>query len=351
MSNLQAKLASAFLLSVAASVGPMAGSGSARAADSCITDPKTETPQGKHWYYRLERGTGRHCWYLRGEDEASARTPTAEPVAAAKPAPPTTTGNAPTRSLADARAEFAPKARVEDNSAPSPRSVWPDPATAAPAATAPAPATTGIGPGAAAPATPPDSQLTSRWPQASAPSTANTAPETSLMVANAQADQAAATTPAPAEPAQAAPQPAREVGSLQKLALVVLGALALAGISGSLVYRLAGARSHRRRLERWPQRQPASSSLADEARGAPWVAPELSSTVPHADVAEADMADADTVPHVDLAHMDMAADRTESRNNDDSFEQIEDFLARLTRQLQDELQASRPAELENPRPH
>ena len=43
------------------------------------------------------------------------------------------------------------------------------------------------------------------------------------MVADAQADQAAATTPAPAEPAQVNPPPAREVGSLQKLALVMFG--------------------------------------------------------------------------------------------------------------------------------
>jgi hypothetical protein len=345
MSNVQARLASAILLSIAASVGLMGGpNNTARAADSCITEPKAESAQGKHWYYRIERGTGRHCWYLRGEDEASARAPAGEGVASAKPAP-QTTGNAPARSLADARAEFAPKVRLDDNNTtPSARSVWPNPPAATSAAVAPATPTTGIGPGAGAPATPPDSQLMSRWPQASgAPSTANAAPETSLMVADAQADQVAATTPAPAEPAQVNPPPAREVGSLQKLALVVFGALALAGISGSLVYRLAGARSRRRRQERWPQRQPASRSLADDARGAPWIAPELSPTVPHEDVAD-----------VDVAHEDVAADRAdriEFGKDDDSFEKIEDFLARLTRQLQDELQSTRPAELENPRTH
>ena len=108
MSNVKARLASAFLLSVAASVGLIAGNGAARAADGCITEPKADTPQGKHWYYRIERGTGRHCWYLRGEDEASARTPAAEPVASAQPAP-ATSGNAPARSLADARAEIRAK--------------------------------------------------------------------------------------------------------------------------------------------------------------------------------------------------------------------------------------------------
>jgi len=158
------------------------------------------------------------------------------------------------------------------------------------------------------------------------------------MVADAQPADAAAAAPAPAEAPQASAPPTRVVGSLQKLALVALGALALAGISGSLVYRLAGARWRRRRETRWPQRH--SASLADEARGAPWVAPELSPTVPHEDVALED-----------AAHDDVAADRIAFGRSDDSFEKIEDFLARLTQQLQDELQTTRSSELENPRPH
>ena len=330
MSNVQAKLASAVLFSVAASVGLIAAPlGVARAADNCLTEPKEETPQGKHWYYRIDRGTGRHCWYLRAEDEASARTPSAEPVAAAKPAPPTT-GNVPPRSLADAHAEFAPAARTEDNgnAAPPARSVWPDP----PAPTA---ATTGIGPGAPAPSAAVGSPVISRWPQASgAPSSANSTAEASLMVADAQADETATTTPAPAAPPQASMPLMREVGSLQKLILVAFGALALAGITGSLVYRLAGARSRRRREGRWPQRQPTLPSLAEEASGAPWAAPELSPTLPHAD---------------------SPADGGKSRDGqdgiDDSFEKIEDFLARLTRQLQGELQSTRSTEMENQRPH
>ncbi len=333
MSNVQAKLASAFMLSVAASVGLMVGSNTARAAESCITEPKADTPQGKHWYYRIERGTARHCWYLRGEDEVSSSVPGAEPVAA-KPAP-QTSGNAPARSLADARAEFAPKPRVEDNgSAPASRSVWPNPQGAIPAPAAPATATTGIGPGAGAA----DSQLASRWPQASGtPATANPAPQASLVVADAQATDAVVETPA-AEPPQPSPPATREVGSLQKLALVAFGALALAGITGSLVYRLAGAHLRRRRQERWPQRQPVSPSLADEARGAPWVAPDLSPTVPHEDA------------HEDVEHEDVAAERIDFGKSDDSFEKIEDFLTRLTKQLQDELQNTHATELENPRP-
>jgi hypothetical protein len=157
------------------------------------------------------------------------------------------------------------------------------------------------------------------------------------MVADAQPTDTAAETPA-AEPPQASPPPTREVGSLQKLALVAFSALALAGITGSLVYRLAGARWRPGRQERWPQRQPVSPSLADEAPGAPWVAPELSPTVPQVDVADAD-----------AEHEDVAADRIDFGRSEDSFEKIEDFLARLTRQLQDELQNTHSTELENPR--
>jgi hypothetical protein len=175
------------------------------------------------------------------------------------------------------------------------------------------------------------------------------------MVADMQPTDAAAATPDPAAPPQASPP--REVGSLQKLALVAFGALALAGISGSLVYRLAGARWRRRRQDRWPRRQPVSPPLADEARGAPWVAPDLSPAMPHLDDAYEDHVGLthedlthEDLAHKGLAHEDAAAGRIEFGKSDDSFEKIEDFLARLTRQLQDELQTTRSTEPDNPRP-
>jgi len=333
MSNLQAKLASAVLIGIAASIGVIAPPGAARAADNCLTQPGVENPQGKHWYYRIERGSGRHCWYQRGEDETPARAATDQP-APAKPAP-RTADAAPTRSLADARAEFQPTTRVEDNSrnaAPTP-SVWPDPP-------APAAVTTGTGPGAGmSPSAPDGSQVTSRWPQASgAPTQAGPAPVASLMVAEAQPDEAAATTPPPAPPQQAGAPLMREVGSLQKLVLVAFGALALAGITGSTVYRLAGARSRRRRQQRWPQKPKVVSPVAARDLDAPWVEPEMSSTVPHAE------------PVSQLDVDDVAAARLRSRNSDDSFEKIEDFLSRLTKQLQEEMQTTHSTELEKPGP-
>lgn len=37
------------------------------AADDCLAKPNGSAPQGKHWYYHVERSSGRHCWYLHAE--------------------------------------------------------------------------------------------------------------------------------------------------------------------------------------------------------------------------------------------------------------------------------------------
>ena len=85
MSNRQAKFASALFVGVFASL-PLSTvfDGLARATDSCLTQPNGATPQGKHWFYRIERVTGRRCWYLRGEDEQPARAAAPETTTPAK---------------------------------------------------------------------------------------------------------------------------------------------------------------------------------------------------------------------------------------------------------------------------
>src|SRR5215831_4461752 len=49
-----------------------------RAADECLRGPNGTSPAGSHWYYRVDRSTGRHCWYLgaegRGVRSVSERT-------------------------------------------------------------------------------------------------------------------------------------------------------------------------------------------------------------------------------------------------------------------------------------
>lgn len=253
MSRVQTKLASAIFVGATATLlSSTVFVGAARAADDCLLEPNGPTPQGKHWYYRLERGTGRHCWYFRGEDEP-ARAAATESTPTAK-APSRNADMLAPRSIADARAEWPAR---PDVTAASPRVAPPAVAgSATPVAIAQAPA---AGP----------------WPD---PSRAMPSPGTSAATTVADADQptdtASVPTPAPASP-QATPMPTeRNMGSLQKLLLVAFGALALAGLSGSGVYRLAGARRKARmRRDRWPTKKP--QLIAADIAMQPWVPPEI----------------------------------------------------------------------------
>jgi hypothetical protein len=56
-------LASGFLALVL-----ITGSAAHSAADDCLAKPNGPTPQGQHWYYRIDHANnGRQCWYLRAE--------------------------------------------------------------------------------------------------------------------------------------------------------------------------------------------------------------------------------------------------------------------------------------------
>jgi hypothetical protein len=58
-------LASGFLTLVLITV-----SSARSAADECLAQPNAPTPQGQHWYYRIDHANdGRQCWYLRPESD------------------------------------------------------------------------------------------------------------------------------------------------------------------------------------------------------------------------------------------------------------------------------------------
>jgi hypothetical protein len=322
MSHVTAKVASTLLIGVAAAaVSTALPSRSVIAADSCLTEPKGDSAQGKHWYYHIERGTGRHCWYLRGQDDASARDDD-DKQAASDQAPSAKADPTAARTFADAHAEIAPKTASPDstNAAAAP-SVWPAPPANAPAnnaaATAPAQAA-------------PESALAARWPQAAdvaAPSPAPQ-PDGTLMAATAQDDNANATDASSPPSASPAP-PERPSGSIQKLLLVAGGALTLAGLTGSAVYRLG----RRRRRNDWLRERNAWQDAQNPNR-APWVdEPRLHSNQ--------DVADLDD-RHVREPESDFSLAMSESEAGSDRVERIEDFLARLTEQLHQELENTRP---------
>jgi hypothetical protein len=64
-------LASGFLALVL-----ITGSSASSAADECLAKPAGPTPQGQHWYYRIDHANdGRQCWYLRAESGRVQKNP------------------------------------------------------------------------------------------------------------------------------------------------------------------------------------------------------------------------------------------------------------------------------------
>ena len=207
--------------------------GTADAADDCLSGPKGETPQGSHWYYRIDRATKQHCWYLREEDEKLTQ---AAPPAAASSAKPVAAKTETTmqRSVADARAEFSAQPRFE----PPKRGDEPAMAVSTDTATR---ESYGYGaaplPGAATP----ESVVASRWPDSSAASApAEPAPVKPDVVA-------AVSSPAPAlTPAVIAAGTAAEASSqaptysVQMQLAALMAALAFAGFLGGAIFKFAG---------------------------------------------------------------------------------------------------------------
>src|SRR6266478_7647437 len=106
MSSRTAKFASAIFASLIVGAPLTTISDSAAGAnDECLSSPKDPTPQGGHWYYRIDRVTKRHCWYLKEDDEKPSQAAT-KPVSP-KVVPPFQ------RSVADARAELPSQGRIE----------------------------------------------------------------------------------------------------------------------------------------------------------------------------------------------------------------------------------------------
>jgi hypothetical protein len=271
MGNRTAKFISALFASVLAGAplsavsqnaasAPAAQNASTTDDDDCLGSPKATAPQGHHWYYRLERGTKRQCWYLREEgakvsQSTSAQTSAAQNAPSSAPAPKTATP-AP-RSVQDARAEF-----TTQEPAPASDTTASIPAPAA--AVTPSPANPR--PNVAADSSAQQPAIAARWPD-----TSNAAPAPQVapatFVAEAQPAQQPAASPAPVTPPVADVPSGKPTGSLQTLLLVIGGALALAGITASFIYRFAGSKaraqaSERRRRVNWEQ-------PADNAH-APW---------------------------------------------------------------------------------
>lgn len=273
MGNRTAKFISALVGSViagaplaAVSQNAPSASSPANAASDCLASPKGIAPHGQHWRYRVERGTKRQCWYLRaegGKDSAKA-------VQTAQAATDTPTADSPApqqHSVQNARAEYL---TPQSSGAPSTPT-----APARAAATTPAPTQQ-----PANPTSDNDTQqpaVATRWPDASTTADQPAAqPAPAPVAAAAQPSTKPSKSPAPVALA-AADSTDNTTGSLQMLLLVVGGALALAGVLASIIYRFAGGRvraqagDHRR--VKWDNREPQDH---DDSH-APWRSAEIAS--------------------------------------------------------------------------
>jgi hypothetical protein len=221
---------------------PSAASTENTAAD-CLASPKGAAPQGQHWFYRVERTTKRQCWYLRAEGAKATQSAQATTDA------PNTAPAAPP-SVQNAHAEYIAAQTGPAASPPAPAAAATQQAPSAPNANAAQPA------------------VATRWPDAASASPApqpSAAPAAAPAAASVQPSARPAASPAPVTLAAADAPADKPTGSLQMLLLVIGGALALAGLLASVIYRFAGGRARARAADRrvnWDHRQDESDSRA-----------------------------------------------------------------------------------------
>ncbi|UFX48475.1 hypothetical protein HAP47_0018165 [Bradyrhizobium sp. 41S5] len=257
MSNRSAKFAAALAVSMLAGANLTAmaqtaatastNTANAKTADSCLSAPKGTAPAGSHWFYHLDRSTKKQCWYLgdaKTKTVAKTATTQQQPAAAA---PDTTTADATPpqsqpapqpamrKSVADAHAEWPSPQAATAPVASADAGQSGTAATTAPAASA-APA------GANAQA----SEVNARWLDASSMAGTNGtrhAADQPTVVAQADATPQQTAAPAPAAPVTMEASAEKSSSSTQMLLIVMVGALALAGLVSALVFRLTRMRT------------------------------------------------------------------------------------------------------------
>jgi hypothetical protein len=294
MPSRTAKFASAILASIFASAPFITISHSQTvAADDCLSSPKGDPASGGHWYYRIEHGTKRHCWYLRTEgDRVSQRAPQKILPPAKPPAP--QADPAPQRSVANAHAELPAQTNRND----APPAPWPaSPAASNDTPQANAPDTNAITP-----------LVASRWPESSGVSSAiSPRPATRDVAANVPPSSTAAPAPsvAPVTLAAADTSSQSQPRPNPKSFVAVVVAFALFGVLASLIFKFSRTRRLRRAKVR-ARRRPVWEESTDDDR-----------------IALSDYPDADVLPR--RSHFARGAGEA-SRPND----RMSDFHSRMS---------------------
>jgi len=250
MSNRSAKFASALVASILAGANFTAVAQNAattadtKAADSCQSAPKGPAGAGKHWYYHQDRTTKAKCWYIGEAKNKAAKTATAQQ----QPSPEATADATPPQPQAQPQPQ--PQSAMRPSVADAHAELALSQAAAAPAATPEAsqPGSSNTAPDTSAPATPPDAnaQTSARWLDATSMAGSNgtrhAAPQPPAPE-QADAQQPSVNATAPAAPAAVETTAEKTSSSTQMLLIVMVGALALAGLVSALVLRLTRRRT------------------------------------------------------------------------------------------------------------
>jgi hypothetical protein len=251
-----AKFAVAAIASIVSSANLVAApENTEQTADTCLTSPREYTPPGTRWRYRMERSTGRQCWFLKDDVEktagkASEQTTAATEEPAAAPAPPRKKAATP-RSVSNARAEFS-RATVEQDARPAPAQSAPAPAASAVVADNNQPSAA-KGANMLAPA------AATRWPEPM--STVNPAANPPAPTA-APADQSTEARPATATKPQVMPRAVPPMPASEKpmswpmLITIIAGGLSVLAVLVSVLFAwLASRKAERTRAAPMPPRE------------------------------------------------------------------------------------------------
>jgi hypothetical protein len=271
MSNRTTAIALGTLIGCAAIAGLASLSATpASAADECLSAPKGATPAGAHWYYRLEKGTKRKCWYLADEvARAGNKTAAASAGDAATPAAAPTKPKAKTARASTVEDAHAELTAPDDDQPTLAETTWPPLPEQRQQAASPS---AGDPPSAAsaAPDTQGDATIAARWPTGAA---ADTRVAQAAAPAPAPRMQFAAATPTPAaaatDHAASAAHPAHDdvLSPFRILLIAVTIALALLAVLVSVLFkyvwrrRTAAAPADRRSI--WDIAAPAADAPRD----------------------------------------------------------------------------------------
>jgi hypothetical protein len=273
---LLSSLASAALMT-SAIAAPATDDSAEASANECLAAPKGAAPQGSHWYYRLEKGTKRKCWYL-ADQAAKARKVAAVSSAPAPSAPTPSAKAAPSRSpeaaiqptVANARAELtsrSPKAENASDDTTLSETIWPAPETKADSTDQ----STNVqpeNPGTGAAATPPakDWNMTSRWPDSNLSNAADngSSPQVEPRPQQTASLQTVSAKAKPAASVAAEQSHGISLNGTPMLLIMLAGVLTIVAVAARMITKYAGsgrAKNRNQRRNIWdsaPQESDAS---------------------------------------------------------------------------------------------